>query len=343
MRSETIRYQRIIYPLLSLLIGLIISALLVEGLARVFFDERISPRFVIDPGYGVRANQANVRTRHDVPPEYSVAISTNGAGLRGIRDYALGKPAGIYRIVMLGDSFLFGEGVEDDQVVSAVLERSLNDGSDSNRNYEVLNFGVSGIGQAEELVTYHARGKIYDPDAVILFYFENDIGNNVLSGLYEIAEDGGVTRTDASYLPAVRIREILYGIRPVRWLFEHSSAWNVVRNRLAFLVEQSRLRNEDLHDFSGTNQRSVELTRALLNQFVIDIKADGALPVIIIIPDKNTMESNFPLSAEDIAAMGAKLLDGREYLDVQDYWAVDAHWKASGHRKTAEAIARILE
>ena len=309
----------------------------------MFFDERISPRFVVDPGYGVRANQANVRTRHYVPPEYSVAISTNESGLRGTRDYALEKPDGVYRIVMLGDSFLFGEGVEDDQVVSAVLEKLLNDMSGSNRDYEVLNFGVSGFGQAEELVTYHARGKDYDPDTVILFYFENDAGNNILSGLYEIAEDGGVIRTHASYLPAVRIREILYGIPPVRWLFEHSAAWNVVRNRLALLVEKSGLRKEGLNGFSDTNQKSIELTRALLGQLVTDIRANEALPVIVVIPDKNTMESNFPLSPETVAAMGVQLVDGREYLGVQDYWVVDSHWKASGHRKTAEAIARMFE
>src|SRR5262249_25444913 len=145
-------------------------------------------RYVIDPGYGVRANQPNVHTHHHAPGEYDVAITTNSAGMRGSRDYPVERVADKRRILVLGDSFAFGYGVGDDQVVSAVLEKSLNERGAG--KFEVLNLAVSGFGQAEELITWQARGAAYHPDVVAIFYFDNDIGNNAVSGLFEVGADG---------------------------------------------------------------------------------------------------------------------------------------------------------
>jgi hypothetical protein len=44
----------------------------------------------------------------------------------GTREYTVGKPRGVYRIAVIGDSFIFGHGVNHDEVVSAVLEDLLN-------------------------------------------------------------------------------------------------------------------------------------------------------------------------------------------------------------------------
>lgn len=335
------RRQRL-FLLLSVVIGLLLSVLLAEGLARLFFDEPVAPRFVVDPGYGVRANQADVETRHYVPGEFSVAVTTNATGLRGSRDYSPQKPANVERIIMLGDSFLFGHGVEDEEVVSAVLEERLNSTARSDVSYEVINFGVSGFGQAEELVTYRARVRQYDADVVVLFYFDNDIGNNKVSHLFALGDDGTVVRTANDYLPAVRLREILYGFPPVRWLFEHSEAWNVIRNRLSKLVQQSKLKKEGLETFSDSSGGAIELTKALLRQFVVDIMSDNARPIIVTIPQKIGLKTNFPFDSETVEALGAELLDGREFLLREDYWNQDGHWRPSGHTKTAAAIEQLL-
>ena len=109
---------------------------------------------VIDSGYGVRANQANVKTRHYYPRDYDITATTNSAGMRGSREYSLHQPDGVNRIMTLGDSMVFGFGAEDDEVLSAVLEDSLNAGASGEKRFEVLNPSVSGFGQAELLVTY---------------------------------------------------------------------------------------------------------------------------------------------------------------------------------------------
>ncbi len=324
--------------MVSLLIGTIVALLIAEGIVRLFFPESILPRFVIDGGYGVRANQPNIVTRHYVPGDYDVTISTNSAGMRGVREYSIEKPAGVHRIAVIGDSFIFGFGANDNEVISAVLEKALNKNASRNGlRYEVINLSVSGFGQAEQLITYRELIRNYDLDYVILFYFSNDIGNNAVSGLFTVDSNTEIQRTDASYLPGVKAREFLYGVPAIRWLFTHSQAWNLVRNRLSALVQKSLLKKQGLKNFSDTQPKAVELTRALLRQFIKDISSDGARSAVFIIPGKN-QESNFPLTPEEVIMAGASLIDGRYFLGPNDYYVIDSHWRASGHRKAASAV-----
>lgn len=325
-----------------ILFGIVVASLAAEAIVRIFFDEPVQPRFVIDPGYGVRANQSHVVTRHYVPGEYNVAITTNSAGMRGQREYPAQKPPGVRRIVLLGDSYVFGFGVNDHEVVSAVLEDKLNgDQGRGNKRFEVLNFSVSGFGQAEELVTYRNRVRAFLPDDVVLFYSENDTGNNAISRLFELDENGVLRRTVNQYLPGVKARKVLYGIPPTRWLFTHSQAWNLVRNRLSFIVQKSLLKKQGLKRFDTAQPEAVELTRALLRQFAEDvIKGDAHLTVFII--PHTTMQSNFPLTRDEVAEAGATLIDGRDFLKTGNYYKRDSHWTATGHRKAAEALANVI-
>src|SRR5437899_6108665 len=50
-----------------------------------------------------------------VPAVAGKKLSSNSHGLRGAREYNYDRPAGITRIVVLGDSFTFGEAVDDEE------------------------------------------------------------------------------------------------------------------------------------------------------------------------------------------------------------------------------------
>ncbi|HEY5602164.1 MAG TPA: hypothetical protein VIM41_03570, partial [Gammaproteobacteria bacterium] len=155
--------NNIIRNTVLLAMSLLAAFLLGELVVRVFISEPIKPRFVIDSGYGVRANEPNISTVHAWPGEYEVTVSNNAAGMRGSKDYVQKKDRGVVRIALLGDSFVYGHGVNDNEVVSFILEQYLNE-SRSQTRYEVLNFGVSGFGQAEEFMTYRKLVRKYEPD-----------------------------------------------------------------------------------------------------------------------------------------------------------------------------------
>ncbi len=67
---------------------------------------------------------------HELKANYSgywqgVPIETNGINLRD-KDYPLSKDEGVVRIIMIGDSVIFGAKVSEEDTVSSVLERKLN-------------------------------------------------------------------------------------------------------------------------------------------------------------------------------------------------------------------------
>ncbi len=100
----------------------------------------------------------------------------NNVGLRG-RDIALKKPADHFRILMLGDSFTMGKGVEDDQTFSVLLERALN--SPQNRwlpkSVEVLNGGVDSYAPILSHIQLAKELGSLEPDLVVLNLDNSDL------------------------------------------------------------------------------------------------------------------------------------------------------------------------
>jgi hypothetical protein len=107
-------------------------------------------------------------------------IQINSAGLRD-REHAKIKPPNTLRLAILGDSYAEALQVSIDQTFWAVLERELAKCSYlSGRQVEVINFGVSGYGTAQELMTLRHKVWDYSPDVVTLaFLTGNDITDNV--------------------------------------------------------------------------------------------------------------------------------------------------------------------
>jgi hypothetical protein len=106
-----------------------------------------------------------------------VRISTQG--LRD-REHALQKPAGVYRIAVLGDSYAEAMQVEMERAFWSLLPKRLEScGFAGGRKIETVNFGVSGYGTANELLTLRTRVWPYAPDMVLLAFFPgNDVRNN---------------------------------------------------------------------------------------------------------------------------------------------------------------------
>jgi hypothetical protein len=114
-----------------------------------------------------------------VADENTLWVSINRDGLRD-RERALEPRAGILRVAMLGDSYVQGVNVPADQTLPALLEDRLAPClAGSSQVPEVINFGVSGYGTAQELLTFRHHAAKYRPHVVMLaVYTGNDIFNN---------------------------------------------------------------------------------------------------------------------------------------------------------------------
>jgi hypothetical protein len=106
-------------------------------------------------------------------------VRISSQGLRD-REHSVAKPAGTYRIAVLGDSYAEAMQVEMERAFWALLPQKLEAcGFAGGKNIETVNFGVSGYGTSHELLTLQSRVWQYQPDMVLLAFFPgNDVRNN---------------------------------------------------------------------------------------------------------------------------------------------------------------------
>jgi lysophospholipase L1-like esterase len=112
----------------------------------------------------------NLDAYYCLPGSFNVRVRCNSRGLRG-KETEFIKPPGVRRIVVLGDSFMWGYGVENDEMFSSVLEKEIT-GSES------INLGANGYSTVQELVRLETEGLRYDPDWTVLVFCWNDLEDN---------------------------------------------------------------------------------------------------------------------------------------------------------------------
>jgi lysophospholipase L1-like esterase len=122
--------------------------------------------------------------------EYDQTFHTNPRGLRGPD---LGpKAPGEFRLVVLGDSIVFGAQVSEDQLLTAQLEALLH--VDGYSQVRVVNVAVPGWGTFNEAGYLAANSSWIQPDLVVLAVF---LGNNVEKNVLATA-GGYVLTSDAA-------------------------------------------------------------------------------------------------------------------------------------------------
>jgi hypothetical protein len=192
----------------------------------------------------------------DERPRY---IRINAGGFRD-RERALAKPPGGFRVAVLGDSYVEGKSLADDETLTALLERELASCSAlAGREVEALNFGIAGSGTAQQLLVYRHRARAYDPDVVVLAFFAgNDLRNNSLEiqqggRPYFVERDGELvlvaTHLDSwwSRVRAGPLGRLYYEALPHSRVLQLLNAVSAARRRdelLARRAEQERLAPE---------------------------------------------------------------------------------------------------
>jgi lysophospholipase L1-like esterase len=106
-------------------------------------------------------------------------VRINSEGLRDV-DHAKRKPANTLRIAVIGDSYAEALQVPLDKTFWAVMAEKIEQcPAYAGRRVEVINFGVSGYGTAQELITLRQKVWDYAPDIVLLAVCTgNDITDN---------------------------------------------------------------------------------------------------------------------------------------------------------------------
>lgn len=109
--------------------------------------------------------------------EFDVPVAINSRGMRAAESVGYEKLAGVYRILILGDSFVAANQVAESDRMGSQLADLIQDRRQ--QPVEVLAMGVDGWGTDQELLWLREEGVKYSPDLILLaVYPRNDFMNN---------------------------------------------------------------------------------------------------------------------------------------------------------------------
>ncbi len=294
-------------------------------------------------------SQKNKTAVLESPNFPSVTVHTNSAGFRGTREYAIKKPAGVIRIAALGDSFVFGFGVQDQETFPAVLEA---DGG----NREVLNLGVPGYGIDQIYLSYREIAKQYHPDIVLIGVFPEafwrctrsfaDSGH--VKPYFSLSEKGDLILHNVPVPPPFSLTTDqfppLLEQSDLQKVLNRSVLYRVAKKPLIKLAKNMRLIDPD------TSEEWM-IGRAILQKLILEVRRDQATPILVLLPPKDWAESTRRTSLErsirrfadrekvDLINLrpefnDAVAKDGLEVYYIKNDW----HWTSQGNLLAANVI-----
>ncbi len=176
--------------------------------------------------------------------EFATHVRINSRGLRD-DETPYDRPAGVFRIALIGDSFIAALEVDRGETLADRLEAALNHDprtAGSGLRYEVLNAGVPGYNTLNEYLLLRHEILRYQPDLVLAAFFMNDVeglideGREVEGQVTTVAAgDDGHIRLDADGEPALITLPAADAAPPEAsgpldaWLTGHSKLYAVLR------------------------------------------------------------------------------------------------------------------
>jgi lysophospholipase L1-like esterase len=309
--------------------------------------------------------------------EFAYTQHVNKLGLRGA-ETTLEKPADVYRILMLGDSFTVGRGVKDEETFSVLLQAALNAapaGSCRRKKIEVLNGGTDSYAPILSYIQFRRDLAPLEPDLVV---FNLDNGDLVQEAAYRkvatYAADGsplGVPNVGRNASSTDRIHDwIDQHLFFTRALLYHASVrfgGNEINVRnVATHINRELVANTLAGDAVPRDQQwkdvfaSIDLLRAAVAE-------QGGEYLVTMFPwghqvnDTEWIPGRYDyMSREDVASdqtldtvrqmaaeRGLRLADlypvFRAYRGAEKlYYSRDNHWTPTGHRVMAEGLAQYL-
>ncbi len=169
-RNADSKSKKILTLVLTAAISLMIGFILLELMLRMFLPAPVSCRLYEADENVFFKNKADVNVSVNYI-DYNVNYEINDEGLREDRGFYDNKNE--KRVLTLGDSFVFGWGLNKESTFQEILEARLE--KESGKDIEVINAGVSGWATQQAFVYLNKTIDRFEPDAVMYGFFNNDV------------------------------------------------------------------------------------------------------------------------------------------------------------------------
>jgi len=359
--------------------------LIAEAFARFTFDNKFLTEgnqyvfFQFDENLGWRGRPGS-SGQFRQGEEFDTFVKINSFGMRD-REYERSKPAGIFRVAVLGDSFTWGFGVENDEVYTEVLEKELGSG------FEVLNCGVSGFGRGQQLLYLQSDILAFEPDAVIVMaYPGNDLYDNLADDpkyeiyprpSFDVGLDGKMLVKGLPVKePSGNFQERLFMRHTGKWMRFYSRSY-LFRVFYHLFAEIHKSFEENPGDYLNEIfmvdrlprlQKEADVEKAVLVEMknLLDARGIPLLYVIATTPEQvrptlqKTLQERFPQTRIDwlqsnrlmekaASELGIEVVDLQPMLESREkagepvHNLKDFHWNVAGNRLVGESLAEWVK
>ncbi len=244
-----------------------------------------------------------------------IVIDTNRFGMRE-RDYPMPKPPGTLRIVLLGDSFVFGIGVQAQDRMGVFLEQELRSRSPYDGEIEVLHLGVASWNYINQAAFLRRQLSQLQPDVVLHLSLPNDIEDGV--GVRGV----GVWARFSPQLPR-RADSVLDAGFPVATLGFKRSGY--VRHGI---------------DYEGQQRYAAAV--ALLGRLQGEIeKAGGTYRLLLHF--RQLLQPSWKYLGRHLSP-GTAVYISKDFGNDRRYWVDrnDHHWNRQGHLRASRMLYELL-
>jgi len=265
-----------------------------------------------------------------------VEHKTNSAGFRG-PEIPVAKPINSSRILFLGDSSTFGEGVYFEDTYPEKFKTFIE------KNVEAINLGVGGYETSQEYtVLKYANLDGLAPDAVIVGYNLNDAEGPLI----KFNDDGSVVRNINS------LESSLSAVRKFPLYAKMSRTLRIIYG----WIEGRKLSQETVqyyHDLYNDNNQNWENTKKAIQDFGNYQKTSGIQVTFVLFPVLFDLK-HYPFAAETQKVKDELDNNGIKYIDLlpglnsyngPELWVhpTDQHPNEIVHRIAAEALVKHFQ
>ncbi len=273
----------------------------------------------------------------------------NSLGLRGA-EVRVPKPPGSLRVLVSGDSFVFGVGVDEEHLFTTRLAERLRDLT--GEDVDVVNMGVTGYSTDQEYLLLKRLGRRLEPDLVLLVVCDNDFEGNQLDFAYRRYYKPWFELDEAGRLlpephPASRLTRWQ---RVKEWMGQESNVWNLVRTRRSHNATVQALFDSLQVAIPRVTPRPIKLTGALAEAFVDQARDLGAEVLVLNTGHRGEDPGLFAVLERRLQERGVptqeqhQALEERRRLAPSRHWDFpgDTHWNLDAHAFVANRVASCL-
>lgn len=298
--------------------------------------------YYFDPTIGHRLVPRQHSYTHSFP------VVTNSYGLRD-HEFSAVPGSGVVRILCLGDSLTFGDGVAAEDTYAKQLEARL--GREDKIKYEVINAGVPSYDTWQEVAYFEKWGGKLKPNTVVIGFYANDVVPKPERIEVPLTGDGTLRRQGFGGVLPDFVVHLLKRSRLLLFLRDRvGKISNLISPSVQILHQQSLLEGTE----NNFTERGWEEVDASLKKMVILKKEQGFDLLLVIFPMAEQLLREYPRAQYQARVEAIASKYGIPSIDLLDSFKQefkgfgsmfiewDGHPGPNAYRIAAEEIARFI-